>query len=231
MFEDSLMESSNLTNRKSKWSFVAFVLNFGALFALIVWPLLHPEALPTQMMAALMVAPLRLQPLHPLLLLQKVHTKAEMLSEELQPPSRIPREVKQLNEAATPPSITGVRGMEDLGGDTAGGMSTIIGAVRAGQPSRCAVVLECTLIPDTQGTRMAHRRSLGCPGIPVERDVFVRVRSEPATFYFLFRLRPENPEQHLLTNIAEVLRLRAVKTLFAISLRSASLRMTDFVGG
>ena len=54
MFEDSLMESDNRIKRKSKWSFVAFLLNFGALFALVIWPLLHPEALPTQMMATLM---------------------------------------------------------------------------------------------------------------------------------------------------------------------------------
>ncbi len=134
MFEDSLMESSSLKKRKSKWSFVAFVLNFGALFALIVWPLLHPEALPTQMMAALMVAPSPPLAPPPYAAIARVHTKAEMLSEELQPPSKIPKEIKQLNEAATPPSMTGVRGMEDLGGDTAGGMSTIIGAVSAGQP-------------------------------------------------------------------------------------------------
>ncbi len=133
MFEDSLVESSNLKKRKSKWSFVAFVLNFGALFALIVWPLLHPEALPTQMMAALMVAPSPPPAPPPSAAVAKVHTKAEMLS-ELQPPSRIPKEIKQLHEAATPPPMTGVRGMEDLGGDTAGGMSTIIGAVSTGQP-------------------------------------------------------------------------------------------------
>src|SRR3984885_14032629 len=113
MFEDSLMESGNRKKRKSKWSLVAFVLNFGALFALIVWPLLHPEALPTQMMAALMVAPSPPPAPPPSAAIAKSHTKAEILSEESQPASRIPKEVKQLNEAATPPSMTGVRGMED----------------------------------------------------------------------------------------------------------------------
>jgi hypothetical protein len=52
------------------------------------------------------------------------------------------------------------------------------------------------------------------------------LRSEPVTFYVLCSLRPENPEQHLLSSIAEVLRLRAIKPLLAMNLRSASLRMT-----
>ncbi len=30
------------------------------------------------------------------------------------------------------------------------------------------------------------------------------LRSEPVTFSFLCRLRPESPQQHLLTNIAEI---------------------------
>jgi hypothetical protein len=44
-------------------------------------------------------------------------------------------------------------------------------------------------------------------------------------------LRPESSQEHLPTSIAGVLRLRAIKPLFAIDLRSASLRMTDLLGG
>jgi hypothetical protein len=58
----------------------------------------------------------------------------------------------------------------------------------------------------------------------------LRLRSEPVNIYFLYRLRAESPGQHLLTNIAEVLRLRAIEHLGAINLRRASLRMTDFLG-
>jgi hypothetical protein len=36
------------------------------------------------------------------------------------------------------------------------------------------------------------------------RQICEALRSEPVTFYFLCSLRPESPEQHLLTNIAEV---------------------------
>jgi periplasmic protein TonB len=135
MFEDSLMESSNRKKRKSKWSFVAFLLNFGGLFALVIWPLLHPEALPTQMMATLMVAPSPPPAPPPAAPAPKVQTKSEMLSTQLQAPSRIPKAIKQVNEAAIPPSMIGVHGIDDPSSDTPGGMSTIIGAVGIGQPT------------------------------------------------------------------------------------------------
>jgi periplasmic protein TonB len=135
MFEDSLMESGNRIKRKSKWSFVAFLLNFGALFALVIWPLLHPEALPTQMIATLMVAPSPPPAPPPAAPAPKVQPKSEMLSSELQAPSRIPKEIKQVNEAAMPPSMLGVQGMEGLSSGIPGGISTILDTVGTGQPT------------------------------------------------------------------------------------------------
>jgi periplasmic protein TonB len=136
MFEDSLMESGNRIKRKSKsWSFVAFLLNAGALLALVIWPLLHPEALPKQMMATLMVAPSPPPAPPPAAAAPKVQTKSEMLSTELQVPSRIPIEIKQVNEAAIPPSMMGVQGMEGLSSGIPGGIGTIIDSVGAGRPA------------------------------------------------------------------------------------------------
>jgi protein TonB len=133
MFEDSLMESGNRIRRKNKfWSLVAFLLNGGALLALVIWPLLHPEALPKQMMAALMVAPSPPPAPPPKAPAPKAQMKSEMLSTELQAPSRIPRPISQVNEAAISPSMMGVQGMEGLSSDTPGGMSAIIGT---GQPT------------------------------------------------------------------------------------------------
>ena len=132
MFEDSLMESGNRIKRKNKfWSFVAFLLNGGALLALVIWPLLHPEALPKQMIATLMVAPSPPPAPPPAAPAPKVQTKSEMLSTELQAPSRIPKAIKQVDEAAIPPSMMGVQGMEGLSSDTPGGMSAIIGTGQA----------------------------------------------------------------------------------------------------
>jgi protein TonB len=133
MFENSLMESDNRIRAKSKWSLLAFVVNGGALIALIIWPLLHPEALPTQMMATLMVAPSPPAPPPPAVApAPKVQIKSEMLSNELLPPSRIPKEIKQVNEAAIPPSMLGDIGVEGLDRGTPGGIGTVINSVGPG---------------------------------------------------------------------------------------------------
>lgn len=132
MFESSLMESNNRIKAKSRWSLLAFLINGGALLALIIWPLLHPEALPTQMMATLMVAPSPPPPPPPPV--PAVQIKSETLSNELRAPSRIPTAIKPVNEAATPPLMLGVQGMEDLSSGLPGGMSAIIDGVGRGQP-------------------------------------------------------------------------------------------------
>jgi periplasmic protein TonB len=132
MFENSLMESDNRIKAKSRWSLLAFLVNGGALLALIIWPLLHPEALPTQMMATLMVAPSPPAPPPPVAPAPKVQIKSEMLSNKLQAPSRIPKEIKQVNEAALPPSMLDVIGVEGLTRGTPGGIGAIIDSVGTG---------------------------------------------------------------------------------------------------
>jgi protein TonB len=72
MFEDALMESGGKIKTKSKYyTIIGFVLNGSILAAMILFPLIYPEALPKGMMATLLVAPppapprpLRLHP-HP----------------------------------------------------------------------------------------------------------------------------------------------------------------------
>jgi periplasmic protein TonB len=136
MFEDSLMESGNRIKRKNKfWSFVAFLLNTGALLALVIWPLLHPEALPKQMMATLMVAPSPPPAPPPVGLAPKAQTKSELLSTELQVPSRIPKEATQANDAAIPQSTMGVQDMEGLSSGIPGGIGTIIDSVGTERPA------------------------------------------------------------------------------------------------
>jgi protein TonB len=132
MFENSLMESDNRIKAKSRWSLLAFLVNGGALLALIIWPLLHPEALPTQMMATLMVAPSPPAPPPPVAPAPKVQIKSEMLSNKVQAPSRIPKEIKQVNEAALPPSMPDAIGVEGLTRGTPGGIGAIIDSVGTG---------------------------------------------------------------------------------------------------
>jgi protein TonB len=135
MFEDSLMESGNKIKRRNKfWSLVAFLLNAGALFALVVWPLLHPEALPRQMMATLMVAPSPPPAPPPAAPAPKTRVKSELLNKELQVPSTIPKETRRLNEAAIPQSIVSLTDMGDLSSGIPGGIGNIIDSVGTGRP-------------------------------------------------------------------------------------------------
>jgi periplasmic protein TonB len=135
MFEDSLMESSNKIKAKSKyWSMVSLLLNGGILIAVIIWPLLHPQALPTDVMAPLMVAPPPPPPPPPAPQAPKVQIKSETLSKELQAPSKIPKEIKLVQESAIPPSMDSVKGIEGLENGTPGGMSTIMDGIGTGTP-------------------------------------------------------------------------------------------------
>jgi len=135
MFEDSLMESGNRIKRKNKfWSFVAFLLNAAALLALVIWPLLHPEALPKQMMATLMVAPSPPPAPPPAAPAARVQAKAQMLMSEFRAPSRIP-EIKQVDEAAMPQPMMGVQGMEGLSSGIPGGIGSLINDMGTRQPT------------------------------------------------------------------------------------------------
>jgi protein TonB len=135
MFEDSLMESGNRIKRKNKfWSFVAFLLNAAALLALVIWPLLHPEALPKQMMATLMVAPSPPPAPPPATPAARVQAKAQMLMSEFRAPSRIP-ETKPVNEAAMPQPMMGVQGMEGLSDGIPGGIGSLINDMGTRQPT------------------------------------------------------------------------------------------------
>ena len=106
MFEHSLMESGKTHPARSKyWPFVSLLVNGTGMIALIAWPLLHPEALPRQMIATLMVAPSP-PPLPPRTApAPKVQTRSEIMNAELQAPSRIPTQIKAVNESAMPPSL------------------------------------------------------------------------------------------------------------------------------
>jgi periplasmic protein TonB len=128
MFEDSLMESGNRIKAKSKyWSILTFLLNCGAVIALIIWPLLHPEALPKQIMAELMVAPPAPPPPPPRAQAAKVQTRPEMLTELVQAPSRIPKAINPAPEAEIPPSI----GVVGPGADT-GDIGSVVGSILTG---------------------------------------------------------------------------------------------------
>jgi protein TonB len=58
MFEDSTFESTGRIRTRSRgWMIAAFILDLAILLAMILIPLIHPEALPRQAMAFLMEVP------------------------------------------------------------------------------------------------------------------------------------------------------------------------------
>ncbi len=124
MFEDALMESSHRIKTRSRyWSFLAVLINCSVLIALIVWPLLHPDALPVQIMAALLVAP---SPPPPAPLAQttqqRLQIRSELLDNQIQAPSKIPKEIKLDHEAASSqPTMVSVIGSDGTADGARGG--------------------------------------------------------------------------------------------------------------
>jgi protein TonB len=124
MFEDALMESSHRIKTRSKyWSFLAVFINCSVLIALIIWPLLHPDALPVQIMAALLVAPSPPPPAPlPQATQQRLQVRSELLDNQIQAPSKIPKEIKIDHEAASSqPSMAGVIGSDGTADGARGG--------------------------------------------------------------------------------------------------------------
>lgn len=107
MFEDSIFESTGrLRSRSRGWMPAAFLFNGSILLALILIPLIYPEALPRQMMSILLEAPPP-PPQPPTPVQQpreKFHGLPEMDGAALVAPPTIPRFIKQFEgpEASAP---------------------------------------------------------------------------------------------------------------------------------
>lgn len=131
MFEHSLMESGKTHPARSKyWPFISLLVNGAGMIALITWPLLHPEALPRQMIATLMVAPSP-PPLPPRAApAPKVQTRSEIMNAELQAPSRIPTHISVVKESATPPSFQA----SAIDSGAPRGMANILDSMGTGPP-------------------------------------------------------------------------------------------------
>ncbi|HWG19340.1 MAG TPA: energy transducer TonB [Terracidiphilus sp.] len=101
MFEDSTFESTGRIRTRSRgWSVAALLLNGSVLAALIVIPLIYPEALPKQMMSILLVAPSP-PPAAPKPLPQQpaqvFHGQRQLVGLNLTAPTQIPTTIRQIN--------------------------------------------------------------------------------------------------------------------------------------
>ena len=135
MFEDALLESAHRIKTRSRyWSVVAVLINSGALAALVVWPLLHPQALPTQLMASLLVAPPP-PPTPPPPAVVKVQTQPQSLVSEIQSPSRISRATTITTDANDlRPAVDSLLAAQEIS-DGGNSLNNLIGAMHSGAPA------------------------------------------------------------------------------------------------
>ena len=120
MFEDSTFESTGrLRSRSRGWMLAAFLFNGSILLALILIPLIYPEALPRQMMSILLEAPSP-PPQPPATVQQpkeKFHGVPEMDGATLVAPPTIPSYIKQVEgpEASAPGGLLAMDSGSDPG--------------------------------------------------------------------------------------------------------------------
>jgi periplasmic protein TonB len=140
MFEQSLMESGRTNPARSKyWPIISLLVNGAGMIAFISWPLLHPEALPRQMIATLMVAPSP-PPLPPRAApAPKVQTTSQVLNAGLQAPSRIQTQRMAVSGSDMPPSmeVSAINSVTPSGiGNILDGMGTGVAIVVKQAPAK-----------------------------------------------------------------------------------------------
>jgi protein TonB len=146
MFEDALWESTHrIKTRSRQWSGLAIVINAGAVLALVLWPLLHPQALPTQIMASLLVAPAPPPPAPPPAV--RVQVRSRSLASEIESPNLIRHGTTIItNSAELQPAIASMIGAQEIS-DSGDSLNKLVGemgggrsAVQLAPPARRPVV-------------------------------------------------------------------------------------------
>jgi periplasmic protein TonB len=166
MFEDSTFESTGrIRTRSRRWMMAALLFNGSILLALILIPLIYPEALPRQMMNILLEAPRppAPQPDRPKpVTVKNMRNLSEMQDGHILAPPRIPPGIRYI-ATAEPPIGDNVVGLPDLGQGTPG-VNTSIFQGHSQQP----IVREATgpvRVPSTVVEGMLLRKSI--PVYPV----------------------------------------------------------------
>jgi len=116
MFEDSTFESTGRIRTRSRgWMMVAFLFNGSILLALVLIPLIYPEALSSHMMNILIEAPRPPapqpeQPKH--VAVRSTRDLSEMQDGHILAPPRIPPNIRYV--ASAEPPMDNIVGMTDL---------------------------------------------------------------------------------------------------------------------
>jgi periplasmic protein TonB len=130
MFEDSLMESGGRIKTNQKWTvlFSTFVQVCLGLF-LVLLPLIFTEALPKGMMTTFLVAPPPPPPPPPPAApqIQHVQRVSEVVDGSLRAPTKIPKQIKMVQEDEPAPSTGVIGGV--VGGVPGGSAGGVIGGL------------------------------------------------------------------------------------------------------
>ncbi len=123
MFEDSTFESNGRIRTRSRgWMVAAFVFNGSILLALILIPLIYPEALPRQVMSLLLEAPrppAPQQPAPPPKQTEKFRGVPQMDGATLIAPRTIPITIAQITGPEAPAPMNGLPMGVDADGNAA----------------------------------------------------------------------------------------------------------------
>jgi protein TonB len=131
MFEDSLMESGGRIKTNQKWTgLVSTIVQLALVGFLVLLPLIFTEALPKGQLTTWLVAPPPPPPPPPPAApkIEHVQRVSEIVDGALRAPTKIPKQVKMIQEDEAPPPSTGVVGGV-VGGVPGGSAGGVIGGI------------------------------------------------------------------------------------------------------
>jgi protein TonB len=136
MFEDSLIESGGrLKTTRAKTTLVSFILEAIVVVILILIPLMFTEALPKGQLMTFLVAPPPPPPPPPPPAAVKIvkQVETDIVNNQLRTPTKIPKQVKIIQEEEAPPPSAGVVGGVP-GGVPGGAANGVIGGIISSTP-------------------------------------------------------------------------------------------------
>ncbi len=136
MFEDSLIESGGrLKTKLGKTTLVSFILEAIVVVILILIPLMFTEALPKGQLMTFLVAPPPPPPPPPPPAAVKIvkQVETDIVNNQLRTPTKIPKQVKIIQEEEAPPPSAGVVGGVP-GGVPGGAANGVIGGIISSTP-------------------------------------------------------------------------------------------------
>jgi periplasmic protein TonB len=131
MFEDSLMESGGRIKTNQKWTgLISTLVQLGLVGFLVLLPLIFTEALPKGQLTTWLVAPPPPPPPPPPAApqIQHVQKVSEVVDGALRAPTKIPKQIKMMQEDEAPAPNTGVVGGV-VGGVPGGSAGGVIGGL------------------------------------------------------------------------------------------------------